>query len=145
MRISARGEYAILAVLDLALRPGDGLVPIQDIAARQAIPQRYLEQVLLALKRAGVLASRRGSAGGYHLTRPPDQISVGDVLRAVEGSEAPFEAQRRGGRNGGGADLAELWEEISRAVSEVVDRITFAGLAARALARRSGAQPMYHI
>ncbi|MEK7701329.1 MAG: Rrf2 family transcriptional regulator [candidate division NC10 bacterium] len=145
MRISARGEYAILAVLDLALRRGNGLVPIQDIAARQAIPQRYLEQVLLALRRAGVLASRRGSAGGYHLTRPPAQISVGDVLRAVEGSEAPFEAQRRGGRNGGAADLAELWQEISKAVSDVVDRITFGELASRALARRSAAQPMYHI
>ncbi len=145
MRVSARGEYAILAVLDLALRRGDGLVPIQEIAARQAIPQRYLEQVLLALKRAGILGSRRGSAGGYHLTRPPEEISVGDVLRAVEGSEAPFETQRRGGRNGGGADLAELWDEISKAVSEVVDRITFRDLASRALARRNAAQPMYHI
>src|SRR5574341_445991 len=137
MRMSAKSEYALLAVLDLAQRPGDGLVPIQDIAARQAIPQRYLEQVLLALKRAGILASRRGSAGGYHLTRPPEEISVGDVLRAVEGSEAPFEAQRRGGRNGGGADLVELWDEISKAVSEVVDRITFRDLASRALARRN--------
>jgi len=145
MRLSARGEYAILAVLDLALRPGDGLVPIQDIATRQAIPQRYLEQVLLGLKRAGILASRRGSAGGYHLTRPPERISVGDVLRAVEGSEAPFEAQPRGGRNGGGADLVELWDEIARAVSDVVDRVTFGDLACRALARRAAAQPMYHI
>jgi Rrf2 family protein len=146
MKISAKGEYAILAVLDLAQRRGNGLVPIQDIAARQGIPQRYLEQVLLALKRAGILASRRGAAGGYHLTRPPEQVSVGDVLRAVEGSEAPFEGQRRGGRNdGGAADLAALWDEISKAVSEVVDRVTFGELAARALARRSSAQPMYHI
>ena len=146
MKISAKGEYAILAVLDLAQRRGNGLVPIQDIATRQAIPQRYLEQVLLALKRAGILASRRGAAGGYHLVRLPEQISVGDVLRAVEGSAAPFEGQRRGGRNGGGAaDLAELWNEIAKAVSEVVDRVTFGDLAARALARRSSAQPMYHI
>src|SRR5574341_821322 len=147
MRMSAKSEYALLAVLDLAQRPGDGLVPIQDIAARQAIPQRYLEQVLLALKRAGILASRRGSAGGYHLTRPPEQISVGDVLRAVEGSGAPFETERRpGARNGAAAnDLSELWDEIARAVSEVVDRVSFGDLVARALARRSAAQPMYHI
>ena len=146
MRISAKGEYAILAVLDLALRRGNGLVPIQDIAERQAIPQRYLEQVLLALKRAGILASRRGSSGGYHLTRPPEQISVGDVLRAVEGGEAPFETQRRAvARNGDAAGLAELWNEILKAVSEVVDRITFGDLASRALARRSSARPMYHI
>src|SRR5438046_9776008 len=101
MRISAKGEYAIKAVLDLALRSGDGLVPIQDIAVRQAIPQRYLEHVLLALKRAGLLGSKRGASGGYHLTRPAEEISVGDVLRAVEGSQAPLEARRRtGGQNG---------------------------------------------
>src|SRR5438034_3495092 len=86
MRISAKGEYAIKAVLDLSLRSGDGLVPIQDIAVRQAIPQRYLEHVLLALKRAGLLGSKRGASGGYHLMRLPEEISVGDVLRAVEGS-----------------------------------------------------------
>src|SRR5881409_2943660 len=83
MRISAKGEYAIKAVLDLALRGGDVLVPIQDIAARHAIPQRYLEHVLLALKRAGLLGSKRGASGGYHLMRLPEEISVGDVLRAV--------------------------------------------------------------
>ncbi|PYN63189.1 MAG: Rrf2 family transcriptional regulator [Candidatus Rokuibacteriota bacterium] len=147
MRVSAKGEYAILAVLDLALRRGQTLVPIQDIAERQAIPQRYLEQVLLSLKRAGLLGSRRGSSGGYHLTRPAEQISVGDVLRAVDGAQSPLEAQRRArGRNGGETfDLGELWDEISKAVSEVVDRITFGELAERVRARRSAARPMYHI
>jgi Rrf2 family cysteine metabolism transcriptional repressor len=145
VRISAKGEYAILAVLDLALAPAHELVPIQDIAARQGIPQRYLEQVLLSLKRAGILGSKRGSAGGYQLTRPPEQVSVGDVLRAVEGVQSPVEAQRRpAGRNGVDSfDLAELWGEISTAVSEVVDRISFGELAERA--RRSAARPMYHI
>ena len=147
MRISAKGEYAIKAVLDLTLRGGDGLVPIQDIAVRQAIPQRYLEHVLLALKRGGLLGSKRGASGGYHLTRPPEEISVGDVLRAVEGPHAPLEAHRRTGvRNGDETyELGELWEEIGRAVSEVVDRVTFGDLAARARARRSAVRPMYHI
>src|ERR687888_2631846 len=98
MRISAKGEYAIKSMLDLAMHPGRTLVPIQEIAARQAIPQRYLEQVLLALKRAGLLTSKRGSTGGYHLTKAPDEITVGAILRAVEGTRAPFEAggaQRR--------------------------------------------------
>ena len=63
MRLSAKGEYAVKALLDLALYAGEDLQPIQDIAARQGIPQRYLEQVLLGLKRAGFLVSRRGSAG----------------------------------------------------------------------------------
>src|SRR5712691_81473 len=91
MRISAKGEYAIKAVLDLALRGGDGLVPIQDIAARHAIPQRYLEHVLLALKRAGLLGSKRGASGGYHLMRLPEEISVGTCC-------APSKGRRRRSR-----------------------------------------------
>ena len=146
MRISAKGEYAIKAVLDLSLHHDHGLVPIQAIAARQAIPQRYLEQVLLSLKRSGLLTSRRGSSGGYHLSRSPDTVTVGEVLRAVEGSDAPFEIAnrtRRGSRDA--QDLAELWEEMSEAVSKVVDRSNFGELAARAQARRSAARPMYYI
>jgi Rrf2 family protein len=143
MRISAKGEYAIKAVLDLAVHQGHGLIPIQEIAARQHIPQRYLEQVLLALKRAGLLGSRRGAAGGYHLTRLPEDISVGDVLRAVEGADAPFEPLSGAGRDG--HDLVELWSEIADAVARVVDRLTFGVLAARVRERLAVARPMYHI
>jgi Rrf2 family protein len=144
MRISARGEYAIRAVLDLAVHRHGPLVPLQVIAARQRIPQRYLEHVLLALKRAGILASRRGSTGGYHLTRAPEDLTVGAVLRAVEGDGAPLDA---GGRGSGarGADLVELWDEVADAVSAVVDRFTFADLAARAADRRESGRAMYHI
>ncbi|OGL11191.1 MAG: hypothetical protein A3I17_06095 [Candidatus Rokubacteria bacterium RIFCSPLOWO2_02_FULL_72_37] len=145
MQISAKGEYAIRAVLDLALQRERGLTTIQEIADRQGIPQRYLEQVLLVLKRAGFLTSKRGSTGGYHLTRPAAEITVGDVLRAVEGGAAPFAAQRRGGPNGNAYDLRELWREISQAVSQVVDHLTFGELAAREAARRSAGRPMYHI
>ena len=145
MRISAKGEYAIKAVLDLAVHHGQGLIPIQEIAARQRIPQRYLEQVLLALKRAGLLTSRRGAAGGYLLTRLPADITVGAVLRAVEGESAPFETigPDRTGRDGHG--LAELWEEIAGAVSHVVDRLNFGDLAARAREQAAATRPMYHI
>ena len=142
MRISAKGEYAIKAVLDLAMHQGGDLIPIQDIASRQGIPQRYLEQVLLALKRSGLLTSRRGSSGGYHLTRPPEEITVGAVLRAVEGENAPFEVLRRGGD---GYDLAELWTEIADAVSRVIDGLTFGELAARVSERRAAVRSMYYI
>lgn len=148
MRISAKGEYAIKAMLDLALHYGKGLIPIQDIAGRQAIPQRYLEQVLLLLKRAGFLQSKRGSAGGYHLMRPPHDITVGAVLRAMEGSLERVESGQRGGRRSAsdhGSDLAELWAEVSAAVSGVVDRVSFADLCRRVEQRRSAARPMYHI
>ena len=145
MRISAKGEYAIKAMLDLAMHPAAGLVPIQEIAARQSIPQRYLEQVLLSLKRAGLLTSRRGSSGGYHLARSPEDVTVGEVLRAVEGSSAPFEAVGRGRYARDGQDLVDLWNEIAGAVSGVVDRLTFGDLVARAAERRGAARPMYHI
>ncbi len=145
MRISAKGEYAIKAVLDLALHEGHGLVPIQDIAGRQRIPQRYLEQVLLALKRAGLLSSKRGAAGGYLLTRLPEEITVGAVLRAVEGASAPFDVGGRDRSGRDGQDLVELWEEIAGAVSHVVDRLNFGELATRARERLAVARPMYHI
>jgi len=146
MRISAKGDYAIRAMLDLALRHDQGLIPIQDVAQRQGIPQRYLEQVLLLLKRAGFLASRRGSAGGYRLSRSPEAISVGDVLRAVEGDLVPLETPRTGPGNGEvGGDLAELWREVAGAVAAVIDRTTLAVLAERARARRSPTRAVYHI
>jgi Rrf2 family protein len=144
VRLSAKGEYAVRALLDLALRGGDELTPIQDIAARQGIPQRYLEQVLLGLRRAGLLASRRGSSGGYRLARAADQITVGAVLRAVEGPEGAAMA-RRGGRGEGAGDLAELWKEIDAAVSGVIDRVTLEDLRRRAEERQRTARPMYHI
>ena len=144
MRISAKGEYAIKAVLDLALHRDRDLIPIQEIAARESIPQRYLEQVLLSLKRAGILTSKRGSAGGYQLTKSPEEITVGAVLRAVEGTGAPFEPHARP-RNGRVDDLVELWRRIGDAVSQVVDQLTFGDLAAQAAQRRASARPMYHI
>ena len=146
MRISAKGEYAIKAMLDLSTHEAKGLMSIQEIAARQSIPQRYLEQVLLQLKRAGLVESKRGATGGYHLTKAPDDVTVGEVLRAVEGAMAPFESMRRARRGGyHGNDLGELWEDLSKAVSQVIDHKTFGDLAARAAARRSSARPMYHI
>jgi len=144
MKISAKGEYALKALLDLAFQYGKGLIPIQKIASRQKIPQRYLEQVLLQLKRSGFLQSRRGSTGGYALNRPPGEITVGEVLRAMEGKLTAFELGGRGPR-GEAVDLAELWHEISEAVSAVIDRTTFADLCRRAEDRQAVARPMYHI
>ena len=147
MRLSAKSEYAVKALLDLALHAGGELQPIQDIAARQGIPQRYLEQVLLGLKRAGFLTSRRGSAGGYRLGRPADQITVGAVLRAVEGTDTGDLARRTGRRPPADdvGDLAELWQEIDAAVSGVIDRLTLEDLRQRAEERRRTMRPMYHI
>jgi len=145
VRISAKGEYAIKAMVDLALHEGQDLQPIQDVAARQGIPQRYLEQVLLQLKRSGFLYARRGSAGGYRLSRPAEQVTVGELLRAVEGPPARPDSSRRGGRDEDAAGLHELWQEIAEAVASVVDRTTLDDLRRRALDRRRATRPMYHI
>ena len=147
MRISAKGEYAIKAMLDLALRDPDTLEPIQDIAKRQSIPQRYLEQVLLGLKRTGFLHSRRGSAGGYRLAKPPDQITVGALLRAVEGQAGVGFAGRasRGSAGDASGDLIQLWRAVSEAVDAVVDGTTLEDLRRQAAERRASTKPMYHI
>jgi Rrf2 family protein len=148
MRISAKGEYAIRALLDLAVHHGEGLVPIQEVARRQGIPQRYLEQVLLLLKRAGLLESKRGSAGGYQLVRAPAAISVGEVLRAVEGRVTALEVAGRPSSRAAEAaasDLAPLWREIGGAVAAVIDRTTFGDLAEQVKARRSPERTIYHI
>jgi Rrf2 family protein len=147
VKISAKGEYAIKAMLDLALRDPDTLEPIQDIAKRQSIPQRYLEQVLLGLKRVGFLHSRRGSAGGYRLAKPPAQITVGAVLRAVEGPSGVGGAGRasRGMPGDAAGDLVALWRAVSEAVDAVVDGTTLEDLRRQALERRALAKPMYHI
>jgi Rrf2 family protein len=148
VKISAKGEYAIKAMLDLALS-GDGetLQPIQDIARRQGIPQRYLEQVLLGLKRAGFLHSRRGSAGGYRLAKPPAQITAGALLRAVEGQQVVGSVGRaaRGSFGDAGGDLIHLWRAVSEAVDSVVDGTTLEDLRRQALERRASTKPMYHI
>ena len=123
-------------------------MPIQEVARRQGIPQRYLEQVLLLLKRAGLLESKRGSAGGYQLVRTPAAISVGEVLRAVEGRVTALEvAGRQSSRasEAAASDLAPLWREIAGAVATVIDRTTFGDLAERVKARRSPERTIYHI
>src|SRR6266478_9056272 len=87
MRVTAKGEYATRAVLHLALQYPE-VVTIHEIAARHRIPLKYLEQILLELKRGGILESRRGVNGGYTLARAPEKISVGEVLRIVDGAFA---------------------------------------------------------
>ena len=148
MTVTAKGEYAIKAMLDLALTDdGETLQPIQDIARRQGIPQRYLEQVLLALKRAGFLHSRRGSAGGYRLAKAPEQIIVGALLRAVEGRPGLGGSGRtsRSASPDAGGDLTYLWRAVSEAVDAVVDGTTLEDLRRHAAERRESAKPMYHI
>ena len=91
MKISARDEYACSAVLELALNfDGEAPVRVQDIAERQGIPIKFLFQIMQILKRIDIVRSKRGTEGGYVLTRPPGQISIGDVIRASAGPSSSF-------------------------------------------------------
>ncbi len=128
MRISTKGDYATRALQDLALHYGSGPVPIEKIAERQGLPVRYLEQLLLTLKRSGLLQSKRGVSGGYSLAKPPDQITLGQILRSVDGPIEPIYCLGEAPRDPCGQEAAcalrEIWAEVHRAVTEIVDRTT---------------------
>jgi Rrf2 family protein len=89
VRISKKGEYALRAMCDLALHAGEGCIRIEDISARQRIPEKFLEQILLQLRNAGLLESKRGVGGGYKLAKPPEEITLAGLLRIVDGRLAP--------------------------------------------------------
>lgn len=124
MNISVKGEYALLAIFDLASQGSGEPVRIADIARRQKIPQKFLELILAGLKQGGFVESRRGAEGGYLLARSAESITVGEVLRFVEG---PQQSKGRPRKKGESA-FADMWQRVDRAVSEVIDKTTFADL-----------------
>ena len=108
MRVTAKGEYATQAALHLA-RQYPSVVTIQEIAGRHHIPLKYLEQILLELKRGGILESRRGVHGGYTLARNPQKISVGEVLRIVDGAFTESSCTQPGNASAPNAPREKLW------------------------------------
>ena len=125
MNISVKGEYALQAIFDLASqRPGEP-VRIGDIARRQSIPQKFLELILAGLKQGGFVESRRGAEGGYLLARAAESITVGEVLRFVEG---PQQGKHRPRRKGGDTPFSDMWRQVDQAISGIVDKTTFADL-----------------
>jgi Rrf2 family protein len=130
MAITQKSKYALRATLELAMRFGHGPVSIGEIAKAQAIPARFLEAILAQLKRASLVESRRGNEGGYVLSRPPARISVGDVLRVVQGSLADSEGVGRGqGANHASQTVfVPIWEGAVRAASAVYDAASFQSL-----------------
>ena len=124
MNISVKGEYALQAIFDLATQPGREPVKIAEIARRQQIPQKFLELILASLKQGGFVESRRGAEGGYLLARRPDAITVGEVLRFVEGRQQERSRLRRDA----GSPLSDLWQRADDAVNSVLDSATFAQL-----------------
>ena len=128
MRVSAKVDYALRAALELAA--ADGLVKAERIATAQAIPQKFLENILLELRRAELVSSQRGVDGGYALGRPAAEISVADVIRAVEGPIAtvrgvrPDELEYSGAATG----LGQVWLDLRTATRDVLEGTTLAML-----------------
>src|SRR5690349_23494435 len=106
MNISVKGEYALQAIFDLASQPQGEPVKIAEIARRQKIPQKFLELILAGLKQGGFVESRRGAEGGYLLARPADTITVGEVIRYIEGAKDNKRAQK----HPSGDPLSDTWQ-----------------------------------
>ena len=124
MNISVKGEYALQAIFDLAANANSEPVKIAEIARRQKIPQKFLELILASLKQGGFVESRRGAEGGYLLSKRADAITVGDVLRFVEGRQE--ERSRR--RRSHDSPFADLWQRVDQAIDTVLDATSFAHL-----------------
>ncbi len=127
MRISTRGRYALRMLLDLAENQGDGFVALKDVAGRQEVSKKYLEQIIPILNRSGLLHTSRGFQGGYRLAVAPEQLRVGDVLRATEGDLAPvacLEKKPNDCRRSGECATLFLWEGLERVVTDYLDSVT---------------------
>ncbi len=140
MKITYRGDYALKAVLDLTLNYGK-IVTIHDLAERADAPVKFLEQVLLDLKRGGFVESRRGKIGGYLLARHPGQIKLGEVIRFMDGAIEPIACVEKGYL--ACADMykcvfRKTWQEVAGAISNIIDNITFEDLAHKVTAAKEG-------
>ncbi len=122
MNISVKGEYALHAIFDLACCDSGEPVKIAEIAKRQKIPQKFLELILAGLKQGGFVESRRGAEGGYLLARAPESITVGEVLRFMEGGRNSLPSASRKDPDA----FSGLWRRVDEAVSLVVDHTSFA-------------------
>ena len=132
MKLSTRARYGLKALIDLGLHCETEAVSIQSIAGRQNISDSYLEQLMAKLKKAGLVESTRGAGGGYRLGRPAEEISVGDVLRALEGNLDPVECP--GIQNSSGCDGSDVcvtkyvWQRINDSINRTVDEIKLSEL-----------------
>jgi Rrf2 family protein len=145
MRLSAKTEYAAIAAVELARHDaGRDPVPLRAICAADGVPSRFLVHILLQLKAAGIVTSTRGAAGGYRLARPPEEVTLDDIRRAVEGREAAAAPVTAGlaRRSRVAAALTQAWDEASDAHTDALRRVTLADLAARC---RQSADAMYYI
>lgn len=151
MKLSLRGDYALRALIVLAEHYGRGIVRIQTISEQQNIPKRFLEQILNDVKSGGFVESRRGIAGGYQLARSPEQITLADLIRYVEGSlvALPAAAEAAGPRAAAPDEvqlaIRSVLKEVREAILKVLENVTLADLCERARKLRSDAAGLDYV
>ena len=127
MKISTKGRYAIRMLLDLAQHNGDDFVALKDIAERQNISKKYLEQIVPILNRSDILTTNRGYKGGYKLAKPASQYRIGDILRLTEGSLAPvacLDLDPVGCKHSANWPTLPVWKGLYKAITDYLDGIT---------------------
>lgn len=131
MKISTKGRYALRVMLDLAVNNTGEFIPLKDVSARQGITLKYLEQIVILLKKAGYLRSSRGTSGGYQLAKEPKDYTLGDILRVTEGSLAPIacldDPVNQCSRQSICPTL-EFWEGLDKVINDYVDSVTLQDL-----------------
>lgn len=130
MKFSTKGRYALRMMIEFALHPGE-CTKINQVAERQDISDKYLEQIVTILSRAGYVKSRRGAQGGYYLTKAPEDYTIGMILRLAEGSLVPVSCMEEEVNSCSKADVCAsmlVWKKLDEAISDVVDHMTLADL-----------------
>lgn len=135
VKLSTKGRYGVTAMYDLALHHGEGPISLKSVAQRQGISEHYLEQLMGTLRKAGYVKSVRGAQGGYTLTKAPDEITVGDVIRIMEGPTAPVDCLLADVHDNKYCERAVscvtrgVWAKVRDSIDGVLDSITLADLA----------------
>ena len=127
MKISTKGRYALRMLIELATHQEDGFVSLKDISERQGISKKYLEQIVPMLNKSGILRTNRGNKGGYMLAKPANECSVGEVLRATEGSLAPvscLEYEQNDCPRADGCATLYVWKGLEKAVNDYLNSVT---------------------
>ncbi|NWF92892.1 MAG: Rrf2 family transcriptional regulator [Syntrophaceae bacterium] len=151
MKITKKGEYALRALVDLALNYKKGLRQVQDIVREEDIPEKFLEQILIILKNAGLVKSKRGIGGGYFLNRSPNEISLGEVIRLVDGPLAPLGCASEGSSGNCPKEITcgirSVMVDVTNATAEILDHVTLTDICSRTrgLKERRAQTLMYYI
>ncbi len=127
MKISTKGRYALRLMLDLAQHKNDGYIALKDIANRQKISKKYLEQIVPMLNKSNMLKTNRGFQGGYMLSKSPDKYTVGDILRITEGKLVPvacLESEENQCLRAAECITLDIWKGLAKVINEYLDSIT---------------------